>query len=244
VAVFVALVAAVTALVASRRRWRSQTPAKAVIVSPRKSTVVSKNGAVRSVQMAELTLGEADWRRMWNAANLENLARTYWLFLSRVTLGLIRVVYGEDERSVVFLSRRLTLLRFDAPEYVLEPDHGSVRWRIRDGLLVARAGRGCGFLAIAVTHLDNDDQGAARLLIEVEVANFYPAIAAGFSVPVYEMTQSAMHVLVTHAFLRSLARLQLAPSKVGRFAVSPTDVAAAGRAALARARTIRDRSPH
>ena len=53
------------------------------------------------------------------------------------------------------------------------------------------------------------------------------------------MTQSAIHVLVTHAFLRSLARLQLAPSKVGRFAVSPTDVAAAGRAALARARTVR-----
>ena len=107
---FVALVAAVTALVASRRRWRSQTPAKAVIVSPRKSTVVSKNGAVRSVQMAELTLGEADWRRMWNAANLENLARTYWLFLSRVTLGLIRVVYAPDSRQVVLLSRRLPLL--------------------------------------------------------------------------------------------------------------------------------------
>ena len=77
-----------------------------MIVSPPKSTVVPKDGAVRSVQMAELTLGEADWRRMWNATNLENLARTYWLFLSRVTLGLIRVVYGEHERSVVFLGRR------------------------------------------------------------------------------------------------------------------------------------------
>jgi len=244
VGVFVALVAAVSALVASRRRRRSRAPAKAVIVSPRKSTVVARDGAVRSVQMAELTLAEADWRRMWNATSLENLARTYWLFLTRVTLGLIRVEYGENERSVVLLGRPLTLLRFDAPEYVLEPDHGSVRWRIRDGLLVARAGRGCGLLAIAVTHLDNDDQGRVRLLIEVEVANFYPAIAAGFSIPVYEMTQSAIHVLVTHAFLRSLARLQLAPSKVGRFAVSPTDVAAAGRAALARARSIRDRTPH
>ena len=31
------------------------------------------------------------------------------------------------------------------------------------------------------------------------------------------MTQSALHVLVTHAFLRSLAKLDLATSKVGRF---------------------------
>jgi hypothetical protein len=48
------------------------------------------------------------------------------------------------------------------------------------------------------------------------VANFYPSIAVGFSMPVYEMTQSAIHVLVTHAFLRSLANLQLAESKIGR----------------------------
>ena len=52
-------------------------------------------------------------------------------------------------------------------------------------------------------------------MIEVEVANFYPSIAVGFSMPVYEMTQSAVHVLVTHAFLRSLAKLDLARSKVG-----------------------------
>jgi hypothetical protein len=154
-----------------------------------------------------------------------------------VTLGLIRVVYGENERSVVFLARPLTLLRFDAPEYVLERDHGSVRWQIRDGLLVARPGRGCGFLALAVTHLDGVTDGRVRVLIEVEVANFYPAIAESFSTPVYEATQSAIHVLVTHAFLRSLARLHLAKSKVGRFAAPHPDV----RAAIARARSMRDR---
>jgi hypothetical protein len=245
VGVLVALLAAVTAVVATRRRRRGRTPAKAVIVSAPKSTVVARDGAVRSVQLAELTLAEQDWRRLWNAANLENLARTYWRFLSRVTLGLIRVVYGENERSVVLVARPFTLLRFDAPQYVLEPDHGSVRWRIRDGLLVARAGRGCGFLAVAVTHLKTSDRdGRVTLLIEVEVANFYPAIAAGFSVPVYEVTQSAIHVLVTHAFLRSLARLDLAQSKVGRFAAHPTDVRAAGRAAgraaVNRARSLRN----
>ncbi len=241
---FVALLAALSAVVASRRRRRSRLPARAVIISPRKSTVIARDGAVRSVQSAQLTLDQDDYRRMWNPTHLEDLARTYWRFLSRVTLGLIRVVYGEDERSVVLLGRPLTLLRFDAPEYELEPDHGNVRWRIRDGLLVARAGRGCGFLAIDVRYLATEPDGRVKIRIEVEVANFYPAIAAGFSLPVYEMTQSAIHVLVTHAFLRSLARLDLAKSKVGRFAVHRPDVRAAGRAAISRARSMRDRAPH
>jgi hypothetical protein len=120
---------------------------------------------------------------------------------------------------VTLLVRPLRLLRFEAPEYVLERDHGNVRWRIRDGLLVARAGRGCGFLALDVSRIGECD-GQVTIRIEVEVANFYPAIAEGFSMPVYEATQSAIHVLVTHAFLRSLAGLDLAKSKVGRFAAT------------------------
>ena len=244
--VFAAVVAALTALVASRR-WRrrpGRLPAVAEIVSPPKSTAIARDGAVRSVQSAELTLPQADFKRMWNATHLENLARTYWLFLSRVTGWLIRVVYDENQRSVVFLGRPLTLLRFDAPEYELERDHGKVRWRIQDGLLVARAGRGCGFLSLDVRHLGDAPDGRVKVRIEVEVANFYPAIAVGFSTPVYEATQSAIHVLVTHAFLRSLAKLDLAPSKVGRFAPHRPDVRAAGRAAIERARQIRDHAPH
>jgi hypothetical protein len=38
---------------------------------------------------------------------------------------------------------------------------------------------------------------------------------------VYEATQSSIHVLVTHAFLRSLATLDLADSRVGRLAPQP-----------------------
>ena len=53
--------------------------------------------------------------------------------------------------------------------------------------------------------------------VEVEVANFYPSIASRLSLAVYKATQSRAHVLVTHSFLRSLARLDLAPSRVGRF---------------------------
>lgn len=204
-----------------RRQRRRRHPAQSVIVSPRKSTVIARDGAVRSVQSAVLTMAATDLARIWTPANLENLARTYWRFLSRVTLGLIRVKYTADSRSVVFLGRPFTLLRFGAPEYTIEADHGVVRWPIRDGLLVARAGRGSGFLAIDLRREPPRADGQEDLLIEVEVANFYPAIAVGFSEPVYEMTQSAVHVLVTHAFLRSLSTLDLARSKVGLLADQP-----------------------
>ena len=213
---------AVVGLVAARQHRRRRLPARAAIVSPPRSTVIASDGAVRSVQSAELTLPRSELDRIWTPDNLENLGRTYWRFLSRVTLGMIRVKYGTNERRVVFLARPFTLLRFETPEYIVEPDHGAIKWRIRDGLLVSRGGRGCGFLAIDVRRLDSgQDDGQARVRIEVEVANFYPAIASSFSTPVYEATQSSIHVLVTHAFLLSLAKLDLARSKVGRLRGTP-----------------------
>jgi len=175
-------------------------------------------------------MDQADVDDLLTAENIENLGRTYWRFLSRVTLGVIRVVYGTNERAVVLLARPLTLLRFEAPEYELEPNRASIGWRIRDGLLVARAGRGSGFLAIDVRRLASEGDGSrAKLRIDVEVANFYPAIAVSFSLPVYEATQSSVHVLVTHAFLRSLARLDLAKSKVGRFSTGERSAVADAR---------------
>jgi hypothetical protein len=61
------------------------------------------------------------------------------------------------------------------------------------------------------------EDAAARLHVEVQVANFYPAIAFGFSRRIYDATQSRIHVIVTHSFLRSLQRLDLAESRVRRF---------------------------
>jgi hypothetical protein len=205
-------------IVAARRRRRQTLPARAVIVSPRKSTSIARDGAVSSLQSAELTISAEDLEKLWSPSNLENLARTYWRFLSRVTLGLIRVHYSESSRSVRLLFPPLTLLRFDPPEYEFDAEHGKVLWRIRDGLLVARNGHGCGHLSVEVRRLQTPEPGKAKLRIEVDVSNFYPSIAAGFSTPVYEATQAFIHVLVTHAFLRSLATLQLDESKVGRLA--------------------------
>jgi len=182
------------------------------------STEDERTGAVRSVQTADVYLPEEALREIWTPVHLERLARTYWRFLSRVTLGLIRVRYTERERFVVLLLPPLKLLTFRAPEYEMDEHHGVVRWRIARGLLVARAGRHKdGYLQIDVRRCDSEDPKRARLRVEVEVANFYPAIAAGIGRFLYKETQSRIHVIVTHGFLRSLARLDLAESRVGRF---------------------------
>ena len=65
--------------------------------------------------------------------------------------------------------------------------------------------------------------------VEVEVASFYPAIATWLTRWFYSQTQSRIHVLVTHGFLRSLARLDLEESAVGRFAAyGPSSVTTMG----------------
>jgi hypothetical protein len=175
------------------------------------------SGAMRSVQAAEMTMPQAELEKLWTPEHLERLARTYWRFIARVTLGLVRVVYAESERSVVLLARPLKLLTFDAPEYELDSEQGVVRWRIKRGVLVARSGRGGhGHLQIDVRRLTDAVPGEGRLQVEVEVANFHPAIASGFGRRVYNATQAKIHVFVTHGFLRSLARLDLAESRVGR----------------------------
>ncbi len=185
------------------------------------TTVDERTGAMRSVQSADMLLSERALSALWTPENLERLARTYWRFLTRVTLGLVRVRYTAAERFVVLLFRPLTLLVFSAPEYELEPDHGVVRWRIVRGLLVARAGRASkGHLQIDVRRVQGGGLEGPHLHVEVEVANFHPAIASGLSLRLYNATQSRIHVFVTHGFLRSLARLRRAESRVGSLAES------------------------
>ena len=209
-------IAAFIAWLLFRDRRRRRLPASATILPARQSTRIDADGAVHSRQSARVRLPPAEFERLWTPAQLENLGRTYWLFLTRVTLGLIRVLYSEDARAVVLLAKPLTLLRFEPPEYEFEQDQSRLRWAIRDGLLVSRAGRGSGYLSLSVRR-EGEVRDLKSLLIEVEVANFYPAIASRLGNPVYRSTQAFVHVLVTHAFLRSLATLDLAESKVRRF---------------------------
>jgi hypothetical protein len=102
---------------------------------------------------------------------------------------------------------------------------GRVRWRIASGVLVSRSAPGGGYLQIEVRRCHPVDERTARVHVEVEVANFYPALAIAVARWFYSATQSRIHVLVTHGFLRSLARLDLAESAVGRWVPpSPDDV--------------------
>jgi hypothetical protein len=221
IAVSAGFVLAVSLLKGLLRGWRSRADpaAKARIVDLADSTSLDRDtGAVRSVQKADLLIEEAAVRAIWTPMHLERLARTYWRFLTRVTLGLIRVHYGDDERSVVLISRPFKLLTFQAPEYEMDRTRGLVRWRIARGLLVSRRGRGGGgYLQIEVRRHLEDGPERVRLHVEVEVANFYPSIASRLSRGVYNATQSRIHVIVTYGFLRSLVRLDLAESRVGRF---------------------------
>jgi hypothetical protein len=204
-----------TKLLSARRERRI---ADAVIRDPEEHTVIDERGAVRSIQAADVTVPADELDKIWSPMHLERLARTYWKYLSRVTLGLIRVTYTETERAVVFIGRPFVLLRFHAPEYETTANRGIVRWRIKDGLLVSPRGRGGdGYLEIDVRRFPSDEPGTAKVHVEVEVRSFYPAIATLFTRFVYSHTQSRIHVIVTHGFLRSLARLELEESAVGRF---------------------------
>jgi hypothetical protein len=182
----------------------------------------SEGGATGSRQVAEVTLPKSELEKIWTPEHLESLARTYWSFLSRFSLGLIRVLYSEDSREVVFLRRPFVLLRFHKPEYHYNADGGTVTWPINRGVLVAKRGRGRGFLRLSVHRKpDEDGTGEVTVVVSSEVVNFYPAIAGGssrfsrFTRWLYEQTQLRIHVIVTHAFLRSLANLELEPSRVG-----------------------------
>ena len=185
----------------------------------------SPDGSVSTRQEAEVTLPRSELDRIWNPEYLERLAATYWRFLTRVSLGLLRVRYSDDAREIVLIGRPFVLLTFHRPDYEVQGDCGAVTWRIKEGLLVAPTGRTKGFLRLSVKRppADGEEHPGTDLVtgtVSSEVANFYPLIAGwGWFSRVgrylYRITQLRIHVIVTHAFLRSLARLDLAPSVVG-----------------------------
>ena len=202
-------------LLERRRRARSRVR---LVQQPRPH--FPAGGGLGSKQVAEVTLPRAELDEVWSAEHLERLARTYWRFLTRVSLGLLRVLYTETSREVVLLTRPLVLLRFGAPRYDIDADGGTVMWPIDRGLLVAANGRGQGFLRLGVRRRPvAEGDSEATVVVTSEVVNFYPRIAARIGRFIYNQTQLRIHVIVTNAFLRSLANLELEPSVVG--ALSP-----------------------
>jgi hypothetical protein len=193
-----------------------------IVRNPTDDTTIDGDGAVRSIQGADIVLPEELFGRLWTVETLERLARTYWSYLTYVTLGFIRVYYTDGERYVCFLIKPFKLLTFRAPEYETSGDRGVVRWRIDKGFLVAAQGHGGdGYLEIDVRRLSADTPGNQRINVEVEVANFYPQIASRLGRFLYTNTQSRIHVIVTYGFLRRLARRELDESVTGKFRGGP-----------------------
>jgi len=186
------------------------------------------DGSVTTRQEAEVTIPRETLDRLWTAENLENLARTYWAFLTRVSLGMLKIRYGADSRDVVFAGF-LVLLRFHKPDYETSASRGCVTWRINKGLLVAPGGRGKGHLRICVQRpeeLNGADE--VTVCVSSEVGGFLPTLSfpglrklseAGRWF--YNQTQLRAHVIVTHAFLKSLGNLELERSEVGSMQISP-----------------------
>jgi hypothetical protein len=182
------------------------------------------DGSVTSRETAEVTLPREVLQRVWTPEYLERLARTYWRFLTRISLGILRVLYTPTSREVAVLRRPFVLLRFHPPEYEIRPGGGTVTWPIHRGLLVAKRGEGRGYLRLTVERKPGDGP-QATVAVSSEVANFYPRIAgsgwfARIGRVLYSFTQMRIHVIVTQAFLRSLARLDLEPSVVGALATA------------------------
>jgi hypothetical protein len=205
-------------LLARRREVKAR-----VNVVKQPETTSNEDGSVTSRNIADVTVPTQELERIWNTEYLERLARTYWRFLTRVSLGLIQVEYGPDSREIVLVTRPFVLLRFFAPEYETDSQGGTVTWRINKGLLVAPQGRGKGFLRIAVEMRDDPaTEKEIELRVVSEVANFYPLLAGWgwwkrIGGVIYRFTQYTIHNIVTSAFFNSLAALDLAESHVGKF---------------------------
>ncbi|MEO8091565.1 MAG: hypothetical protein ABI726_02500 [bacterium] len=177
------------------------------------------SGSVRSFQEAEVEIPRQTLQELWRPEYLERLAGAYWRYLRRISLGLLRVEYRPGSRSVVLVTRSLTLLRFRRPQYVTPPGMGQVTWPIERGVLVAKAGRGRGYLRIAVRRLADAPDDRAVVRVSAEVANFYPLLRfdgrlGRLGARLYNATQMRIHVRVTNGFLRSLSRLDLSSSPV------------------------------
>jgi hypothetical protein len=186
------------------------------------------DGSVTTRQEAEVSVPPGTLEQLWTPENLENLARTYWAFLIRTSRGLLKVRYGPDYREIVAFGF-IVLLRFHKPEYEMGSGRGCVTWRIHKGFLVAPGGRDKGHLRICVDRepeLNGDDEVTVK--VTSEVGAFVPMLTfpglralSGVGRWLYKQTQLRIHVIVTHAFLRSLGNLELEQSQVGSLRVSP-----------------------
>ncbi|MCB0830679.1 MAG: hypothetical protein KDB64_07125, partial [Solirubrobacterales bacterium] len=180
------------------------------------------SGGITCEQEALIKVDRETFEEIWTPSTLELLARSYWDFIRRRTVGLIRIRYAPDSQTVTLLGR-IPLLRFRSPEFSTGSEKASIRWPIDRGLLVARDGRGKGFLQIEARRRDGGDPDFPSLAVTSTVSNFYPWIRgtgrfARLGTWIYSQTQLRIHIAVTRGFLGSLTSI---PDEVIRRGVTP-----------------------
>jgi len=184
-------------------------------------TGLPATGGVTCEQEALVTVDSGTLEAIWTTSTLELLARSYWEYIRRRTLGAVRVTYSPAGPAVKLFGR-IPLLAFRPPVFTTGADRASVEWPIDRGILVARNGRGRGFLRIAAEREPGGgDEG--RLRVSSSVSNFYPWLRgtgrfARLGTWLYSRTQLRVHIAVTRGFLRSLDEL---PDEALRAGVDP-----------------------
>ena len=110
------------------------------------------------------TMPAAELDAIWSPMHLERLARTYWKYLSRVHARADpRRLHADRARGRAASRGRSCCCASTRPSTRWTPSAAIVRWRIRDGLLVARrAASGDGYLEIDVRRCPSDAPGHAR----------------------------------------------------------------------------------
>jgi hypothetical protein len=134
-----------------------------------------------------------------STSGARELGRLYWEELERATGGLVRARV-DDAGVRLVLGRRLTLLRFGAPELEVEGHDVGCRYSILGGALVSRPG---GSLAIT-------QRGEPSARLEVAVEGYRPALAGrGARLHrglFYRALQAPLHRSVSRRFLERAER--------------------------------------
>jgi len=172
---------------------------------------LATHGPIGCAQTALITVEAEEFEQLWTPSTLELLARSYWRFLRKRSFGLVRMSYGPGYRSINLLTGRIPLLKFEEPEFEIGGERGSVKWPIDRGLLVAREGRGQGYLEIEVKRDAQrpSREGRESMTVTSEVVNFYPWLRgsgwfARLGTWIYSQTQLRIHLWLTRGYLRSL----------------------------------------
>ena len=205
-----------TGLLNARRERRV---ADAVIRDPEEHTVMDEHGAVRSIQAADVTVPADELERaLERDAPRAPRAHVLEVPLARDARPDPRHLHrGRARRSCCCSARSCCCASRARVRGRARPRRRALAHQRRPARLPARARRrrlpgdrrpplpgGGGGLG------DRARRGRGRELLPGD-----RDLADGF---VYSHTQSKIHVIVTHGFLRSLARLELEESAVGRFA--------------------------